>query len=101
VRHLSSVINATQSADGSEWLRGECLGNPACGAGIRGLIPGLGTASFLPYPPASILLGGQLQWWCGGSLTKPMTKSACRPCGAPPIAPPIFLLCIPYILAIL
>ena len=34
---------------------GEHLGNPACGAGIRAR---LGTASFLPYPPASLLLEG-------------------------------------------
>jgi len=66
VRHLSSAKNATQSADGSEWLRGECLGNPARGAGIRGPIPGPGTASLLPHPPASTLLGGQLwSWWWG------------------------------------
>jgi len=39
-------------------LIGERLGNPACGAGIRGLIPILETASFLPYPLASIFFEG-------------------------------------------
>jgi len=48
-----SYLNCTRIANGPKWLIGECLGNPVCGAG---LIPRLGTASFLPYPLALILL---------------------------------------------
>ena len=62
------------SANGPEWLIGECLGNPVCGAGIRGSIPVLGTASFLHYPPASPCVGHVV---LHRLLPAFMTKSVC------------------------
>ena len=41
-------------------VEGDCLGNPAGGAGIRGSIPRLGAASFLPYPNSFLLVGKSL-----------------------------------------
>ena len=40
----------------------ESTGNPACGAGIRGSIPGLRTASLLSYPSALHFWKVRLVW---------------------------------------